>query len=601
MYTGHSKIKTGFDILVLVIFTCCILYPILFLISNYYEQVVGVIFEKAPRKYLNAALANGTLKTVFKFSKIGLFVALIWLAAFWLDYFTTKKKALTSFLINRVSSTLYSSFYSNKTFFSTLNKEVRVAFSLILIIFFVAECMLLISMPTSYDELFSYSVFSGKGIWTSLSYYPVPNNHVLYNLMTSLFVKLPIDIEISTRIPAFLAALFTVYYFFKLSHEQLGGKIAIALTLFIACLYPFQLFSISARGYAFVNLCCVLLLYSTVKLISADHTSKKYHWLFRLSGFAGIFAVPSFLYVLFAVYIVYFLFVLRLKQKTALVLFFKDCFICGGLIILGYIFIYLLNEQGDLTNPNGGATKFSLSDPNLVSIITSHIKDLSDYLFFNYYTLFILYIITAIGLGYGLMTKKINSVFLAVLSFFMILSPLLILPLHRVLPFQRNWLYLIFPAALCLGFLLQLLSVLLANSFSRLARFELDKKLFFVLLAAFIFSLAKFDTKHHFDSRIDYEIATVRQEYINAEARNISSIAMTGKGFEYYPAEFIRFLCYKYDPQRAVSLAQLDTITNQDILVIDNSEEQRFKPQLSNYRVLRYFDENLTVYCRNKP
>ena len=211
MHTGHSKIKTGFDFLVLLVFTCTILYPVLYLISHYYEDVVGLIFEKAPRTYLDAALANETLKNAFKVSKIGLFFVLIWLAALWLDFFTTKKKALTSFLINKVSGTLYNSFYTNKAFFWALNKDVRVAFLLIVFIFFVAESILLINTPTSYDELFSYSIFSGKGIWTSLSYYPVPNNHVFYNIITSLFVKLPLDAEISIRIPALLAALCTIY------------------------------------------------------------------------------------------------------------------------------------------------------------------------------------------------------------------------------------------------------------------------------------------------------------------------------------------------------------------------------------------------------
>ncbi len=600
MAKAGSTAKTGFDITVLLLFTGLVLQPVLFLISTYYEDAIKVVFANSSKEYVDSLLSNQTLKSGFKIFKIVLFPILIWLVSLWLDYFTLQKKRFTSFLVNTVSTTLYNSFPNNTRFLRSLDKNIRVSFLLILSAFFIGLCYLMVSVPLGYDELFSYSIFSGKGIWTSVSYYPVPNNHVLYNSVTSFFVQLPGSIELLIRIPALLATMVTVWYFFKLCYRQFGGTVAVISVGFIMCIYPFQLFSFSARGYAFVNLCCVLILYAVVKL-KEDPFSKKYRSLFVLTGFLGMLSVPSFLYVLLPVYSVRFIYVLIQEQKKGLFNFVKECIITGLLVFIGYSFILLLNSPQKLVNPNGGVTKFSLTSPGLSAIITGHLKDVSNYLFFNPYSLVCLCGITLACLVYRAIIKKDRDLFLILFSFFMLISPPFILLLHRLLPFERTWLYLIFPAAVCIGFIITELKSFLIRHIPVMKEAGLGQKFIFIVTGTLIFSQAKFKSNHEFNAKIDYEIAEIRKIGLDRELQNIHSISMTNAGFEFYPAEYIKFLCNEKYPDTAISLTPLDSITNQDILIIHNSEEDRFKGQLSNYRGLKCFDEKFCIFYKNKP
>jgi hypothetical protein len=592
-----SKIKRGLDLVILMAFSFTVLYPALFLLANYYKDVMEAVFENDPHHYLEDSLKHAAAETGFKVFKLFLFLVPLWIMSVWYDYFTAQKRRTTRFLIDGVSKILYRSIQNNLAFVNSLDRRWRVMLALMLAVFFIAECVLLASVPTSYDELFSYTLFSSKGAWTSLSYYPIPNNHMLYNLVTCLFVKLPIDPEIAIRLAALLASVVTVYYLFKLLSNEFGSTTALILVAFFLCLYPIQLFSFSARGYAFTNLCCVLLLYAIVQLAKAP-ASATYRWLFILSGAAGVAAVPSFLYAVLPIYLAYGLYLIIHKHIKSLAFWVRDCFVSGFLVFASYMLIYLLNRSENLTNPNGGATGFSLSDPDVFGIIIGHLKQVSDYLFLSPYSLFGVYVLMIIASGYSLVkTKKIPL--LVAISFMVILSPLMILPLHRVLPFERNWLYLVFPFAVCTGFLLQNFLRFFKGIPVLIQNHDLKPKLACAVLALLLVSYTRFYHKHHFESKIDYEIASIRETYIDRELRSIRHIAFTNTGMEYYPAEFIRFLCFKQYPESQVVLTPLDSIGNQDVLVIGNSQQERFNKQLSNYLLLRHFDEHFSVYYKN--
>ena len=67
-----------------------------------------------------------------------------------------------------------------------------------------------IVMPVCYDEGLTYLYFTSKGIFSSMSFYPEPNNHILHSLLTNLTIHLPFgDTEFRLRLPSLIASTFT--------------------------------------------------------------------------------------------------------------------------------------------------------------------------------------------------------------------------------------------------------------------------------------------------------------------------------------------------------------------------------------------------------
>ena len=76
-----------------------------------------------------------------------------------------------------------------------LDKILYSKFYLLLILPLVFNLYLIISLPITYDEAWTYNNFISKGLLVSVSYYPMPNNHVLYNAICSIINLFSIQIH----------------------------------------------------------------------------------------------------------------------------------------------------------------------------------------------------------------------------------------------------------------------------------------------------------------------------------------------------------------------------------------------------------------------
>ena len=209
------------ELVVLSLFSFIIIYPCIFIASSYYGDFVKSIFEleftpflKTHLVNLDTLLGNKKVMLLFKVSKAACLLIFAWLISIWLDYFTQQTKRITQFLI-KISQSFSQSFKKNQLEFISFSKEAKFTLSALLIIHVVGYFYCLINCPTQYDELFSYRYFSSKGVWASLSYYPVPNNHVLYNIIASFCIAIPLWTEKMMRLPSIIASIITIYYFFK--------------------------------------------------------------------------------------------------------------------------------------------------------------------------------------------------------------------------------------------------------------------------------------------------------------------------------------------------------------------------------------------------
>ena len=153
------------------------------------------------------------------------------------------------------------------------------------------------AMPISLDEAFTHHYFSSRGILASASYYPAPNNHILHSILTNISLLLPLPDTISIRIPAVLAAILSLLFFFSFVKEYYNERIAYMATAVFSVLSMTVYYSFMSRGYALQCLFFILMTYSVFKVLR--YPDNKTYWsYFCLSGILGLYTMPSFIYPL---------------------------------------------------------------------------------------------------------------------------------------------------------------------------------------------------------------------------------------------------------------------------------------------------------------
>jgi hypothetical protein len=583
--------------LTLILFTIVILYPLIFFVQFYYKEFIKFIFiNYENRSSVEFILDSSGYRKLFEVAKILVYFIFVWVLSVWVDFFTFRKSNVSKIIL-KFGNFCFDSIRSNRNVLLCLTKKTRVILFLVLLIQAISFLYYLFNVPLHYDEWWSYRFFSSKGIWQSLSFYPLPNNHVLYNIIASIFVKLPFDQEITMRLPSYFAAIIATYFFFKICVKVFSENLSLLLLCLIIMLQWFISYSIQARGYSFINLFIVLIIYCLTHL-SEQYNARKYRFILIGSMVSGLLSVPSFLYALFPVFVITFLYVLKQKSKRSIYLFFSDGFFVLVFTLLTYASILCFNKPGNLINPNNGNTKFSLNDAGVFQKIVDHLNETFKYLFFNLNILPLLAILILITVVYFLVTSPNN--FLITLSATIFFSPVIILFIHKVFPFERTWLYLIFPTVLCFGYILQVLLRMVSKipvvkniEFNHIGTFSAA----FVLLTQ-----STFINKNKRSLVIDYEIKTTRDRFLDSKLAIISKIGFTNVGIEYYPAEVISFVCYKNFPKRQVELQRIDSsvVLNHDILFIQNWEIDKYRNKLSNYDSLYTFEANISLFFR-KP
>jgi hypothetical protein len=576
---------------VLTFFTLLICCPLLFYISDYYADFVWLLygFENKP------VIDNQALALCFDIFKGLIILVFAWVILIWVDFFNSRKRKAT-LLIIKIAESLGNSLSENRQYFLSLERRTRFFLCAVLVVQFLAYLYFLLAMPLQYDEWFSFRYFSRNGFWVILSNYEVPNNHIFYNLFAGFFVKLPFDPEVTMRLPSLLASMITTWYFFKLCKACFKDGVSILLLLFVLTSYPYIVYSFEARGYSFINLFCILLMYFSYKLCKA-YERRFYRTGLIMALWLGMWTVPTFIYPAFSIMSVLTLYVLFQKKGSALRLFIKDVFVAVILVVLSYVPVILFNSASKLFNPNGGATRFWLKQPNVVEVILKHLKSVCEYLFYREEFLPVISVLVLIGVIFYL-SKKGNDSFIPFLSAAMFFSPLAILVLHRVIPFERIWLFLIFPTAICLGCVAHIISELL------------DKKIPFVsasgrsyvnalFVASAMFLLARFPLKHQYFAYMDFAAEDLRRRYINAVAGNIWEIGLTKSGDEYYSADLIWNYCLKNNPKREIKIDELVEIKDQDILVIHIYRLNDFKDKLSSYKLLLDYGGRIFIYGKS--
>ena len=147
----------------------------------------------------------------------------------------------------------------------------------------------------AFDEVFSAQNAAGIHPFQCISYYMLPNNHVLFNLINNVLFHPSVDKVVTGRVISLLAySTFAVSIFFWLKQVLQNRWMALMAAITLAHQFFVWGFSFQARGYE------LYLLFELGMFISLFCYIRRAHhrWLFLnlLCTALGYFCLPSFLY-----------------------------------------------------------------------------------------------------------------------------------------------------------------------------------------------------------------------------------------------------------------------------------------------------------------
>ena len=328
----------------------------------------------------------------------------------------------------------------------SINKKSLFIMALILLIAIIYRLYYAISFPVSYDEAWTYINFTEKGLLSSISFYPSPNNHVLHSVLTNLSYYLPFTQTVNLRLPSIIISVFSVFIFYLSFRKLFNDKISIYLTLMFSFLYPVIYYGYLARGYSLIILSFIISFYGTLRLAEVVEKRGEARWryLFYLSFGAvlGLYSNPSFLYPYFSLTTFLVLIFVYCQDNKALKRLLVSMLIVTAITIALYSPIFIVSGFWSIA-----------SNPDVQTIPRIDVmSDLYDHFIstirFMFYYEWMFWVIVFLSIFSLINTNNNYKIKLAVYAIF--ISPLILLA-HSVIPFERTWVYLVIPVLFLLG------------------------------------------------------------------------------------------------------------------------------------------------------
>lgn len=276
------------------------------------------------------------------------------------------------------------------------------------------------------DEAFSYQYLVSKGFLTTISYYPGPNNHVLYNVLCVPLHYVGLAEVWVMRLPSVIISGLTFYVALISLKKQFGFQKALLTAVLMQVAFNYFLYSFQGRGYVLLVLLVVLTLYSFLQL--EKETTWQYQTLFVCSAVMGFYTIPVFLYPFSSIVV----FALLRNRKD-----FKNIVVLGLSIVTGVFICYapivlVSGYKAIIANDWVKPMPFLVvvrQYPNYLLGLNDWLWDLPKYGVH----------VSSVLIGLVLIKYKSQKwLWLALIGF---VVPLLGLLVQGVLPFPRIWIY----------------------------------------------------------------------------------------------------------------------------------------------------------------
>lgn len=194
-----------------------------------------------------------------------------------------------------------------------------------------------VANPLQTDELCSYLYFVRPGFFTSITSYPIPNNHVLFSGCCVLLNQIPgISVKAVMRLPSVAGDLFLLYSIFCLVRRWGGYGRAMISVAGVAFCYLTSYYAVQGRGYQWQVVCALVSAVGCWECFAGPGKGERRGYTLFIAGtVAGLYINPMFVYHLTALVLACIWYCRRRKDRAGL-LFLGRCLIvvAGWLAIL---------------------------------------------------------------------------------------------------------------------------------------------------------------------------------------------------------------------------------------------------------------------------
>jgi hypothetical protein len=160
-----------------------------------------------------------------------------------------------------------------------------------------ARCYLSVVKSYQADEVASYDFFVRPGLLAVSSFYPIPNNHVLANTLSWVFLQMNPNVWFTLRLPVVLTSTVgTVALFAGLLRVSSFRVALLALTLF-GWVQPSLYYAVAGRGYWLLMTLAGGHFLAVMVLLARPGLGRIAWATLLVTGVLGCYTVPTFVYV----------------------------------------------------------------------------------------------------------------------------------------------------------------------------------------------------------------------------------------------------------------------------------------------------------------
>ena len=169
----------------------------------------------------------------------------------------------------------------------------------LLLLLLAARLWYLLRYPLGTDEIASYDYFVREGQLAILSYYPIPNNHIFYNLLAWPLAALDLPCRLVMRLPTLVVGTAGTAVGYVLLARLMGFRLATLVTGVVGLAPLGVYYAAVGRGY-FVQFCLLQIgFFAMLELLRPQSAYGRLSWLaFVGSSILGLYAVPTYAYPL---------------------------------------------------------------------------------------------------------------------------------------------------------------------------------------------------------------------------------------------------------------------------------------------------------------
>ena len=408
-----------------------------FLFNHSYSQFINHIIEQYHIE--NKAEKLKMLITAVRYIQLKLFSLAILVTLFALAFKINYEK-ISSNISNNLQE-LKNDLYKTRKVLTSLPPIQKLILLVVLTFYTSTQFYYLVKFPFTIDEAFSYVFFISKGFFVSASYYPGPNNHILFSELATFFNTIFHNPVVSTRLTSLISSVITVILLFAYLQKKHGVVPAVLASVFFAYSSASLFFSVQGRGYALINL---FVLVTYMELHQALNGKKGYWYLFTISSVLGFYTIPIFLYP-FASFIAFAL-LAHIKERKVVVKLIIVSFLVILFVLLLYLPVLLLNGFNAITgNP------WVTAKQNFFMQLPEYLISVCNYLWgTERYGIVITGSVLVLSIVFAILRKNKNILLLISCVY---IIPILLIIIQRTLPFERVWTYFLIILAFQVAFI----------------------------------------------------------------------------------------------------------------------------------------------------